>query len=133
MSEAITTQCVLFPSIFHKPVFASFDQENGSSDGGAVLLKAADDRLGLIRGMAGSVADSRQPGKVAHSLRELLAQRIFAIAMGYPGDAESLPLEMQQKEYAPRERKEFKDFVWSGKFGNPMPFTSRVKRALEGN
>ena len=84
MSEAITTQCVLFPSIFHKPVFASFDQENGSSDGGAVLLKAADDRLGLIRGMAGSVADSRQPGKVAHSLRELLAQRIIAIAMGYP-------------------------------------------------
>jgi len=84
MSEAITTQCVLFPSIFHKPVFASFDQTNGSSDGGAVLLKAADDRLGLIRRLADSVVDPRQPGKVTHMFRELLAQRIFAIAMGYP-------------------------------------------------
>lgn len=80
MSEVITTQCVLFPSIFHKPVFASFDQTNGSSDGGAVLLKAADDRLGLIRRLADSVIDPRQLGKVAHSFRELLAQRI----LGYP-------------------------------------------------
>jgi hypothetical protein len=84
MSEAITTQRVLFPSIFHKPVFASFDQENGSSDGGAVLLKAADDRLNLIRNLAGAVSDPRQGGKVVHTLRELFAQRIFAIAMGYP-------------------------------------------------
>jgi Transposase DDE domain group 1 len=84
MTEAITTQCVLFPSIFKKPVFATFDQTNGSSDGGAVLLKAADDRLDLIRRLASSVIDPRQAGKVAHTFRELLAQRIFAIAMGYP-------------------------------------------------
>lgn len=84
MPEAITTQCVLFPSIFRKPVFASFDQLNGSSDGGALLLKAADERLGLIDRLVDSVVDPRQAGKVLHGLRHLLSQRIFAIALGYP-------------------------------------------------
>ncbi len=58
---------------------------------------------------------------------------VAAIALGYPGDSEKLPAELLQREYSPRERKNFDAFVWSGKFGNPMPFESRVKRALEGN
>ena len=42
MSDDSTTQCLLFPGIFCKPVVAQFDQREGSSDGGALLLKAAD-------------------------------------------------------------------------------------------
>jgi hypothetical protein len=38
MSEDSTTQCLLFPGIFRKPVVAQFDQREGSSDGGALLL-----------------------------------------------------------------------------------------------
>ena len=48
MSEDNTTQCLLFPGIFRKPVVAQFDQREGSSDGGALLLKAADRRYGLV-------------------------------------------------------------------------------------
>ena len=48
MSENSTTQCLLFPKIFHKPTVMQFDQRQGSSDGGALLLKAADRRYGLI-------------------------------------------------------------------------------------
>ena len=40
MNEHTTTQCLLFPEIFDRPVVAKFDQSQGSSDGGAVLLKA---------------------------------------------------------------------------------------------
>ncbi len=58
---------------------------------------------------------------------------VAVIALGYPGDAERLSKELQKGEYAPRQRKDFSEFVWSGTFGNPMPFDSRVKRALEGN
>jgi len=58
---------------------------------------------------------------------------VAVIALGYPGDGEKLPVELQKREYEPRERKDSRDFVWSGTFGNPMPFESRVKRALEGN
>jgi len=69
-----------------------FDQLNGSSDGGAILLKAADRRYGLIRALAGCLRDQRQAGKVDHSLRELLAQRVFSIACGYPDANDSARL-----------------------------------------
>ena len=48
MFDNSTTQCLLFPDIFHKPAVLQFDQRQGSSDGGALLLKAADRRYGLI-------------------------------------------------------------------------------------
>jgi hypothetical protein len=74
----------MFPDLFGKPLIAMFDQQHASSDGGAIMLKAADRRLGLIEALAACLEDRREPGKVVHSLRELLAQRIFAIACGYP-------------------------------------------------
>lgn len=83
MSERTTTQCVLFPGIFERPVIAQFDQSQGSSDGGAILLKAADQRLGLTETLADCLKDDRQPGKVHHELHELLMQRVMAIACGY--------------------------------------------------
>ena len=79
-----TTQPVLFPDLFRKALVAQFDQQHASSDGGAIVLKAADRRLGLIEGLASCLEDRRDPSKVVHSLRELLAQRVFAIACGYP-------------------------------------------------
>ena len=83
MTESTTTQCLLFPHIFPKPVVAQFDQRQGSSDGGAILLKAADRRLRLTESLAGCLKDERQSGKVDHQIEELLAQRIFGIACGY--------------------------------------------------
>jgi Transposase DDE domain group 1 len=83
VSEHTTTQCVLFPGIFERPVVAKFDQPQGSSDGGAILLKAADRRLGLTTALAACMKDGRQAGKVEHELDELLRQRIMAIACGY--------------------------------------------------
>jgi len=83
VSEHTTTQCVLFPGIFKRPVVAKFDQSQGSSDGGAVLLKAADRDLGLIASLAPCLKDDRQGGKIRHELDDLLTQRIMAIACGY--------------------------------------------------
>ena len=83
MSELTTTQCVLFPGIFKRPVVAEFDQSQSSSDGGAMLLKAADRGLGLTAALATCMQDDRQEGKVRHALEELLTQRIMAIACGY--------------------------------------------------
>src|SRR5450759_3469291 len=84
MSDDSTTQRLLFPGIFRKSVVAQFDQREGSSDGGALLLKAADRRYGLLAGLTSCLRDERQAGKVDHSLRELVAQRVFSIACGYP-------------------------------------------------
>ncbi|MGH9405465.1 MAG: transposase [Terriglobia bacterium] len=83
MSENNTTQRFLFPDIFPKPVVVEFDQRQGSSDGGAILLKAADRRLQLTHALAVCLVDKRQAGKVEHETEELLAQRIYGIACGY--------------------------------------------------
>ena len=84
MTNDSTTQRLMFPEVFGKPVVAQFDGRAGSSDGGALLLKAADRRYGLVGGLASCLRDERQAGKVDHSLRELVGQRVFAIACGYP-------------------------------------------------
>ncbi len=83
MADDTTTECLLFPNIFSKPVVGQFDQRQGSSDGGAILLKAADRRLGLTEALAACLVDPRQPGKVEHEVEELLAQRVYGLACGY--------------------------------------------------
>ena len=42
MTPHTIPQTVLFPDLFDKPLVATFNQEHASSDGGAVLLKAAE-------------------------------------------------------------------------------------------
>ena len=83
MPEDTTRQSVLFPGLLKKPVVVQFDQPNASSDGGAILLKACDARLGLTERLAKCIVDSRQAGKVEHSIRDLVRQRLFGIACGY--------------------------------------------------
>lgn len=83
MADDITRQSVVFKDLFGKPVVARFDQPDSSSDGGAVLLKACDEHLGLTRALADCLRDTRQQSKVAHSFHDLLRQRVYGIACGY--------------------------------------------------
>ena len=83
MTENRSPQCLFFPDIFPKRVVAQFDQRQGSSDGGAILLKAADRGLQLTEALAACLKDTRQPGKVDHESEELLGQCIFGMACGY--------------------------------------------------
>jgi Transposase DDE domain group 1 len=83
MSNHITKQCVLFKGLTKKALVARFDQEQASSDGGAVLLKACDERLGLSAAIAVCLRDDRQQAKVEHSYEEIFRQRMFGIACGY--------------------------------------------------
>jgi len=89
------TQCVgqLHLGILHgKRLTGGFDGGDISSDGGLMLVAAADERLGLTRQLADCLADPRDPRKVRHQLRELLAQRVYQIAAGYEdcNDADDL-------------------------------------------
>lgn len=83
MSNDTTRQGVLFKEIASRPVTVRFDQEHSSSDGGSLLLKACDERLGLSAALSGCLRDGRQAGKVQHELQELLRQRLFGIACGH--------------------------------------------------
>lgn len=83
MADDITAQGVVFNDLFGKPVVALFDQPDSSSDGGALLLKACDERLGLTEALVGCLHDGRQQSKVAHSFHDLIRQRVYGIACGY--------------------------------------------------
>jgi len=76
-------QSVLFPALVSKPLHVQFDEPQVTSDGGAVLLKAIDDKLGLTAAMTQGLCDDRQSGKVVHSLEDLFRQRVFGLACGY--------------------------------------------------
>jgi hypothetical protein len=64
-------------------IVARFDMPHASSDGGLVLLKAVDERLGLTETLAACLTDGRQPGKVTHSRLDLVRQRVFRLVAGY--------------------------------------------------
>ena len=83
MGRDSTRQCVLFKGLSKKAIVARFDQEQASSDGGAVLLKGCDERLGLSAAMSSCLRDDRQQAKVEHSYQEIFQQRMFGIACGY--------------------------------------------------
>ena len=85
MTPDTIPQSVLFPDLFDKPLVATFNQEHASSDGGAVLLKAAERVYGAwSRRSARCLADKRAPGKIRHTLADLIGQRVFGIACGHP-------------------------------------------------
>ena len=81
------TECnglpLVFSSVGRKKIHADFAGGHLTSDAGAVLLREVDKRLGLIDALAACFTDPRDPVKTRHTLRTLLAQRVFAIAMGY--------------------------------------------------
>ena len=99
MDDDSTGQSVLFSDLSGKPVIAKFDQEHASSDGGAVLLQACDRRLGLTEALIGGIDDRRQSGKIRHAIGDLVRQRLYGIACGYPdaNDASRLGADPIQK------------------------------------
>jgi len=71
------------PAVQRKKVTADFDGGLISSDGGLVLLREAERRLGLAGLLAGCLRDRRDPALVTHGLAEMLRFRMLAIACGY--------------------------------------------------
>ena len=84
MNESTIAQTVLFSDLVDRPLTASFDQPHASSDGGAILRKAADRHLGLLAALTATVPAARAPARVPHGVADLVAQRVFAIACGHP-------------------------------------------------
>jgi len=79
-------ECIAQLSLnFHPthPITVAFDAPHISSDGGALLLRQMDDRLGLSERLAALLPDARDPRKVRHERREQMRQRLYQIALGY--------------------------------------------------
>jgi hypothetical protein len=104
------TQCsnptLPFATLGARRLEADFSGGTLTTDAGALLLREADQRLGLLDALDRCLPDPRNPDLITHPQRALLAQRVFGIACGYEdlNDHQSLrhdPLWQALAEYDP--------------------------------
>ncbi len=69
--------------IENKEVCARFDGGRLSSDGGVLVLREIEKRLGLAARLAGCLTDARDPASTTHSYADMIGARLFAIACGH--------------------------------------------------
>jgi hypothetical protein len=72
-----------FKAHFSRRVEAGFTAGQVSTDGGALLLREVEQKINLLGRLAGCFSDGRAPMLVKHQLSEMLAQRIYGLALGY--------------------------------------------------
>ena len=82
MTECTQTSFEFAPH-FTQRVVADFDGGTVSSDGGALLLRETDQRIALLERFAECFTDHRRQDRIEHSVRTLLSQRVFGLALGY--------------------------------------------------
>jgi hypothetical protein len=78
-----TQEEIRFPSFDRRKIEAGFTGGDVSSDGGVMLLREADRRLGLTKALSGMLLDPRDPLLITHPQEDLLRQRIYGLAAGY--------------------------------------------------
>lgn len=78
-----TDGTVEFGRVGRRVVQAAFDGGDIVSDGGVLLLKQVDARLGLTDAAARALGDERRGASVQHSMHSLLAQRIYGLCLGW--------------------------------------------------
>lgn len=83
----MATECSPAQLEFHalgsRDVVGRFDGGRLTSDGGGLLLREVDRRVGMLGRLASCFTDYRNPNSLEHSVHELVAQRVYGLALGY--------------------------------------------------
>jgi hypothetical protein len=72
-----------FSSLKRRKVEVNFEGGDITSDGGVILLREMDKRIGLTDAINKAIPDPRRQGACQHSQKTLLKQRIYGLALGY--------------------------------------------------
>jgi len=78
-----TDGIVSFGKVGRRVVQAAFDGGDIVSDGGVMLVREVDRRLGLTKAAAGAFSDHRRAASVQHSVHDMVAQRVYAMCCGW--------------------------------------------------
>ena len=82
----MTAECNQFVFGFHpqkrREIRAQFDG-GAIRDGGGLLLREVEKRIGILRQFAACFTDYRNPDLIEHTVKELVAQRAYGLALGY--------------------------------------------------
>jgi Transposase DDE domain group 1 len=81
------TECnspdLIFQPLGQRAVVGRFDGGTISSDGGCLLLGEVERLTGTLRQLATCFTDQRDPEAIEHTVGELVAQRVYGLALGY--------------------------------------------------
>jgi hypothetical protein len=81
------TECIQsrfwFAKHLRREVVGEFSGGAMTSDGGALLLRETDQKLNLLPRFAQCFLDGRNPERIEHSVEQMLAQRVYGLALGY--------------------------------------------------
>lgn len=72
-----------FQPVGRRQLSARFDGGDISSDGGALLLRETERRIGVVGRFATCFRDHRNPMLIEHTVDDLVSQRVFGLALGY--------------------------------------------------
>jgi len=72
-----------FHPLKHREIRAQFDGGAITTEGGGLLLREVEKRVGIVRQFAACFRDYRNPDLIEHSVEELVAQRVYGLALGY--------------------------------------------------
>lgn len=78
-----TVESIELGKVGRRVIEAAFDGGDISSDAGVLLLRRADERIGLTRAVAEVFADARRAASVTHDTGALLRQRLYALCCGW--------------------------------------------------
>jgi len=83
MRTECTCPGLVFQPLGQRAVVGRFDGGTISSDGGCLLLGEAERLTGTLRQLAACFTDHRDPDAIEHTAGQLVAQRVYALALGY--------------------------------------------------
>jgi len=78
-----TADLMNFGRLGRRMIEANFQGGAISSDGGLALLRQLDQRIGLSKAVSQVLHNPRDPDRITHSLRDLIAQRLYKFCCGY--------------------------------------------------
>lgn len=83
----MSTECNQFVFRFHplkqREIRAQFDGGAITTEGGGLLLREVEKRIGIVGQFAACFRDYRDPDLIEHTVEELVAQRVYGLALGY--------------------------------------------------
>lgn len=81
--KAVDVGVIDFGQLGRRKIEGRFDGGSMTSDAGVMLLAQVDQKLGLMDAAARCIADPRNPLLITHGVRDMLRQRVYALALGW--------------------------------------------------
>ncbi len=83
MGTECNTESLAFHPLSRRDVVARFDGGRITSDAGGLLLRETERQTGILRQFSACYTDHRDPDRIEHTVEELIAQRVYGLALGY--------------------------------------------------